>query len=52
VLVQIFHPKCFYFYWFTFGTTKLLSSDTWTWTSVAGSYGYMAPGTSSNQFKF
>ncbi|KAL9285072.1 hypothetical protein ACSQ67_024602 [Phaseolus vulgaris] len=26
-----------------FGTAKLLSSDTSTWTSVAGSYGYMAP---------
>ncbi|KAL9269479.1 MDIS1-interacting receptor like kinase 2-like protein [Drosera capensis] len=26
-----------------FGTAKLLSSDTITWTSVAGSYGYMAP---------
>ncbi|KAL9267309.1 MDIS1-interacting receptor like kinase 2-like protein, partial [Drosera capensis] len=26
-----------------FGTAKLLSSDTTTWTSVAGSYGYMAP---------
>lgn len=28
-----------------FGTAKLLSSNTSTWTSVAGSYGYMAPGT-------
>ncbi|KAH1195050.1 MDIS1-interacting receptor like kinase 2 [Glycine max] len=26
-----------------FGTAKLLSSNTSTWTSVAGSYGYMAP---------
>ncbi|CAJ1898928.1 unnamed protein product [Sphenostylis stenocarpa] len=35
-----------------FGTAKLLSSNTSTWTSVAGSYGYMAPGTPSNQFEF
>ncbi|XP_014629743.2 MDIS1-interacting receptor like kinase 2 [Glycine max] len=35
------------------GTAKLLSSNTSTWTSVAaGLYGYMAPGTSSSQFKF
>ncbi|KAJ7972603.1 putative Receptor protein kinase [Quillaja saponaria] len=26
-----------------FGTAKLLSSDSTNWTSVAGSYGYMAP---------
>jgi serine/threonine protein kinase len=28
-----------------FGTAKLLSSNNSTWSSVAGSYGYMAPGT-------
>ena len=27
-----------------FGTAKLRSSDTSNWTTVAGSYGYMAPG--------
>ena len=35
-----------------FGTAKLLSSDTSTWTSVAGSFGYMAPGTSSIHLEF
>jgi serine/threonine protein kinase len=27
-----------------FGTARLLSSDTTNWTTIAGSYGYMAPG--------
>ena len=27
-----------------FGTAKLLNSDSSNWTTVAGSYGYMAPG--------
>ena len=27
-----------------FGTAKMLSSDSSNWTTVAGSYGYMAPG--------
>ncbi|KAI4301049.1 hypothetical protein L6164_034368 [Bauhinia variegata] len=26
-----------------FGTAKLLSTNTTSWTSIAGSYGYMAP---------
>jgi serine/threonine protein kinase len=27
-----------------FGTAKCLSSNTTNWTTIAGSYGYMAPG--------
>ncbi|CAL9097663.1 unnamed protein product [Musa textilis] len=31
-----------------FGTAKLLNPDSSNWTSVAGSYGYMAPGNNSS----